>query len=457
MNSKSVDSSLLRAFWLAALALFLSSFLAIAMAQNVRMAVISDVHVMDPALLEQEGAAFEAYLKSDRKMLSESVNLAAKLRDRLIAQRPDVVLLTGDLTKDGETASHKKLREILLDPLAKAGVRTLVIPGNHDVNNPHAVRFVGDTTYRVPTLSRDEFAAMYADYGYSDALARDTASLSYVAQLAPGLRILALDACRYDDNDFATDHCYHEGRLKPATWQFALRAMREAREQGQKMICMIHHGMVEHWKYQDEMIPGYTVDGWKAYAKDLQRNGVHLVFTGHSHTQDIVSFGGQIEMESVSVSEDRMECPDEPTQALFDVETGSAVTAPCPYRIVEIAAGCAKIRSYSLLDDDAELRKHAEEARFKGLESVIREMLGKSLAEPLLSEVCDELAADMAANYQGNERLTDDDKKRIAAIAKNVKRSASLKMSLMFRKAAEAMLTDDGTDDDHFSILLWKE
>lgn len=455
MSSKSVDVNLLRAFWLAALSLLLTSFIAVAMAQSVRIAVISDVHVMDPALLEQEGAAFDEYLRNDRKMLTESVSLAAKLRDRLLAQRPDVVLLTGDLTKDGEMASHRKLREVLLDPLAKAGIRTLVIPGNHDVNNPHAVRFAGDTTFRVPTVSRGEFAEIYADYGYADALSRDTASLSYVAQLAPGFRILALDACRYDDNDFAANICHHSGRLKPSTWDFALREMKEAKRLGQRMVCMIHHGMVEHWKYQDEMIPGYTVDGWRRYAKELLRNDVHLVFTGHSHTQDIVSFGGHIDMESVSVSEDRMECPEEPTNALYDVETGSAVTAPCPYRIVDIADGCAKIRSFSLLDDDAELRRHAEQARFTGLESVVREMLAKSLAEPLLSEVAAELAADMSANYAGNERLTDEDKRRIASIAKDVKRFASLKMSIIFRKVAEAALTDDGTDDDHISILLW--
>ena len=72
------------------------------MAQSVRMAVISDVHVMAPELLEKDGAAFEKYLRNDRKMLTESVSLAGKLCGRLLAQRPDVVLLTGDLTKDGE-------------------------------------------------------------------------------------------------------------------------------------------------------------------------------------------------------------------------------------------------------------------------------------------------------------------------------------------------------------------
>lgn len=455
MNTKSIDDNLLKPLLLAVLALLCSSFLAVAMAQSVRMAVISDVHVMAPELLEKDGAAFERYLRNDRKMLTESVSLAEKLRDRLLAQRPDAVLLTGDLTKDGEKLSHQKLREVLLDPLAAAGIRVLVIPGNHDVRNPHAVRFVGDTTFRVPTLSRDEFAEFYAGFGYADALSRDTASLSYVAQLAPGLRILALDACRYDDNDFATNKCYHEGRLKPETWAFALRQLEQAERDGQRMLCMIHHGMVEHWKYQDKMIPGYTVDGWRDYAKELQKRGVRLVFTGHSHTQDIVSFGGRMEMESLSVSGDAIECPDEAASALYDVETGSAVTAPCPYRMVTISDGCADIRSFSLLDDDSKLKAHAEAARLTGLRSVVADMLTGRLPEPLLSEVADELALDMAANYQGNERLTAADKARIGALARKVRKMASFKMGLVFRKVAEAALTDDGTDDDHLSLRIW--
>lgn len=452
MNSHLMASSFRRLLMIPALA---SSCL-MASAQSVRFAIISDVHIMAPELLEQDGPAFEEYLRNDRKMLSESVALAAKLRDKLIAQHPQYVLLTGDLTKDGETASHNELRRVILDPLAEAGIKTLVVPGNHDVRNPHAVRFVGDTTYRVPTLTRDEFASFYQDFGYGDALSRDTASLSYVYQLVPGLRILALDACRYDDNDFATNKCYHEGRLKPETWDFALRELDKAKADGQKVICMIHHGIVEHWKYQDEMVPGYTVDGWKSYARELQRRGVHIVFTGHSHTQDIVSFGGRIEMESLSVSGDRMECPEESTAALYDVETGSAVTAPCPYRIVSINDGCAEICSYSLIDDDSDLKKHAEKARFDGLESVIRDMMQTRIPEPLLSEVSKEMAADMARNYSGNEKLTTEDKERIAAIAKRVKKLCSVKMSIMFKKVAEACLTDDGVDDDNISIRLWK-
>ncbi len=57
-----------------------------------RMAVISDVHVMDPALLLQDGKAFESYITHDRKMLRESVAILRVFTERLIAEHPQLFL-----------------------------------------------------------------------------------------------------------------------------------------------------------------------------------------------------------------------------------------------------------------------------------------------------------------------------------------------------------------------------
>ena len=42
---------------------------------SIKMAIISDLHVMAPQLLVSEGKAFEDYLIKDRKMLRESVEI----------------------------------------------------------------------------------------------------------------------------------------------------------------------------------------------------------------------------------------------------------------------------------------------------------------------------------------------------------------------------------------------
>ncbi|MFW5480853.1 MAG: metallophosphoesterase family protein, partial [Prevotella sp.] len=167
-----------------------------------KMCVVSDVHLMAPELLKSDGKAFQDYLSSDRKLLGESVEIMDSITNRLLAEHPKVLLVTGDLTKDGERVSHQYLVDHFLSKLRRSGVRVFVVPGNHDVNNPHAVVFDGDKTRRTTTVSPSDFASIYADYGYGQALARDAVSLSYVAQLAPGLRLIAIDACKYEENDF---------------------------------------------------------------------------------------------------------------------------------------------------------------------------------------------------------------------------------------------------------------
>lgn len=56
-----------------------------------RLAVISDVHLMAPALLKNKGKAFDDYISNDRKMLVESTELMDSVTRRLLAYQPQVV------------------------------------------------------------------------------------------------------------------------------------------------------------------------------------------------------------------------------------------------------------------------------------------------------------------------------------------------------------------------------
>ena len=281
-----------------------------------KMCVVSDVHLMAPELLKSDGKAFQDYLSSDRKLLGESVEIMDSITNRLLAEHPKVLLVTGDLTKDGERVSHQYLVDHFLSKLRRSGVRVFVVPGNHDVNNPHAVVFDGDKTRRTTTVSPSEFASIYADYGYRQALARDAASLSYVAQLAPGLRLIAIDACKYEENDFDKNICVTGGRIKPATQRFIREQADAAKKAGCKVVVMMHHGVVPHFSAQPVVLPEYLVDDYPAVGRMLRDCGADVVFTGHFHSQDIAR-----------------------DSTVTDVETGSLVSYPHPYRVIEAAQG----------------------------------------------------------------------------------------------------------------------
>jgi 3',5'-cyclic AMP phosphodiesterase CpdA len=46
--------------------------------------------------------------------------------------RPDVLLLTGDLTNSGDGACYDDLRSLVADAAARAGATVIYLPGNHD-------------------------------------------------------------------------------------------------------------------------------------------------------------------------------------------------------------------------------------------------------------------------------------------------------------------------------------
>ena len=122
------------------------------MPKTKRIVVFSDPHVMAPELLVSEGEAWTNYISGQRKMVDYSQALfdemVAKIKDEI---KPDLVLITGDLTKDGEQLSHKYVIS-KLDELRKVGIPTLVIPGNHDRGaqaQTNAVSFDGASTTAV--------------------------------------------------------------------------------------------------------------------------------------------------------------------------------------------------------------------------------------------------------------------------------------------------------------------
>lgn len=101
---------------------------------NVRVAHITDIHFMEtPPLSSLCGKRFlgsaNLFLAGRRKHFERRVQLAAV--EKLVALRPDLVLITGDLTAQALNSEFDTAREAL-DPVLSA-FPTLVIPGNHDV------------------------------------------------------------------------------------------------------------------------------------------------------------------------------------------------------------------------------------------------------------------------------------------------------------------------------------
>ncbi|MDR1836110.1 MAG: metallophosphoesterase [Treponema sp.] len=291
-------------------------------------AVISDIHIYDPSL-GSSGAAFEEILMSDRKLLLDSQDLLDCAIDSIILSGAGFVLVSGDLTKDGELVNHTIAAE-KLKRLLDANIKVYVVPGNHDINNPDAVRFLGDKTEPVATVSAGDFERIYGDFGFNAALMRDSGSLSYVTEPAEGLWLLAIDACRYRENK-PGKHEIVSGKISRNTADWIAGVLQEAADRNKAVMVLMHHGVVEHWNGQARLHPNYIVKDYAKFAGFLASWNVRLCFTGHYHAQDITRSGVD-------------------GKFIYDVETGSLVTAPCPVRFAEIKNNAINIRTETIVD-----------------------------------------------------------------------------------------------------------
>lgn len=355
---------------------------------DMEFMVFSDAHLYSSSL-GVEGEAFQKYLDSDRKLLAESEAILAEMTDIVIDATPDFVIVPGDLTKDGELICHELFIEYL-EEIEGNGISTYVIPGNHDIANPDAHSYDGDTVTEVDSISALQFHDMYREFGYNEAVSEDEHSLSYIAEPISGLWLFALDSCRYSEND---DEPVVGGSFSAATLSWIESMLIEANQDGKAVIAMMHHGVLEHFEGQADSFEEYVIEDYEDISEMLAEYNVRMVFTGHYHAQDVVSM-----------------TTEETEKQLYDIETGSLVTYPNPYRTVKITDGTeVEISSghiTSIEGYETGFPEYSKEYVTEGLQNIGLDMLDDyGLTGDKAQVIVGQIADAGLAHYTGDETL----------------------------------------------------
>ncbi len=242
--------------------------------------VATDIHYLADSLYD-DGAAIKKYFSnSDGRQSEYSEELVEAFKYSVIEKQPEVLIISGDLTNNGEKASHEEMANKLSE-IENSGTEVLVIPGNHDINNPWARGFVGDKQVITETVTEEDFATIYADFGYSEAISRDEESLSYLAKANEEVWVLMLDTAKYDSNTYSP---MTSGRLSSGTLDWIKNCAKLAKESNVQIVTAMHHNLYNH---SDLLNSGFTIDNNIEVFNAFVEAGLNFVLTGHIHIQDI--------------------------------------------------------------------------------------------------------------------------------------------------------------------------
>ncbi|MGL5082755.1 MAG: metallophosphoesterase family protein [Microcoleaceae cyanobacterium] len=266
-----------------------------------RFAIASDLHIALPHTIRNSAQRFH--------LVEVSIPALELVLEHLGQLDLDFLLLPGDLTQDGEVENHTWL----VNRLAQLPYPVYVVPGNHDVLYP---------TTQDQTLGLAEFPSNYQKFGYDN-----PNQACYTHEVLPGLRLIGLNSNLFDQTG------QQIGRLDAEQLAWLQQVL--ARVNGELVMVMIHHNVVEHLPGQATNPLGkrYMLQNAPDLLKILQVANVKLIFTGHLHVQDIAQW-----------------------QGIYDITTGSLVSYPHPYRIVNLRT-----------EDDGSIRLEIESHHVKAV------------------------------------------------------------------------------------------
>ena len=264
--------------------------------------LVTDTHYFEKSL-GADGKAFREYFSREQYFMNESSAIIKSVFDRIAEDKEtDIVIIPGDLTKNGELESHKSfIRELYA--LKEKGKKIFVITAGHDYGDD-SFAFQNDDRISVEGADFKDLHVMYNDFGYADALAFDELTHSYVAEVSDGVRMLAI--CCDSENQ-------PKGTMDDRLLSWAEKQIKKAKEDNCSVFAICHYPIIP-----SVPILGFVGDAkikeWRKIASFLADNGVELILTGHMHIQSINEFYS------------------EKGNRLIDICTSCLVGSPAKYR-----------------------------------------------------------------------------------------------------------------------------
>ena len=290
---------------------------------QINLNVMSDIHYLPLSL--SGGQSTET--GSDWRLHSESTAAVDEAIRQVIENKPEVLLITGDITDNGEKAGAVEIAE-KLKAVEEAGIKVYVINGNHDIYSGNSEQ-----------ISPEDFRSIFRDYGYDG---KDHAEyyqplgtenenavqggLSYAVNLKEHVRLVMVDSEVYTE-DYSS---VSDGMISDGLLGWVKDQVQKAEEQNDTLIVGMHHPLLPHYSGTTGASLSDTVDKSSAVAEALADAGVKFIFTGHMHENDIAEYTSKA------------------GNRILDMETGSLVAYGAPLRSVSVSGDSIMVQAKSI-------------------------------------------------------------------------------------------------------------
>lgn len=262
--------------------------------ETLKIVITSDIHYFLKDYYKDCKWFEENITYGDGKMVTYADEILDAFELKMKQIKPDLVIISGDLSFNGEIGSHQALAK-RLENLEKEGISIAVIPGNHDVDNIFAKGYGKESYFDVESVNAKEFKDIYKNLGYDLSDHKHKDSLSYSIQLNEHYTLIMMDTTAHELTGNSIDN---GGYLTDSSYQWLESELKSVQEKGKTPIVSMHHNLAIHHPLLNS---GYTIKNHEQIAELLKNYQVPFVLSGHIHCQNIKEINGIYDIASSSL------------------------------------------------------------------------------------------------------------------------------------------------------------
>ena len=152
-----------------------------------------------------------------------------------------------------------------------------------DENIFHSCVYTETGSEPTPFMRKAELFDFYADYGPKQATSVHRESGSYTVRLCDGAKLIMIN-----DNGNGRSHC---GLFEDGV-EWLTKEIDEANAAGDFVLLAVHHPVISPFEVYRHMVDFEMYGGYRELSELMCEKNVRVIFTGHTHLQNIREYKG---------------------------------------------------------------------------------------------------------------------------------------------------------------------